>query len=1297
MATFDDKSIFSRREVKEEPKPEADETDEIEDEEILEEEVQDESEPQEDSLDDDTALDDAKVIGEELIESETVRKQREKREKKEKRLAEKQYALMVKNHRKSLKKNPENIKRYDTDIDKGLPDEIVEKRVLDNLVNATKKGSTKSRKKIVISNIVTFFNVLTLSIAIWLMTVQAWTDLVFLVIVTANTVIGIYQELKAKKTIDKLSLLSAPSAVVIRNGTKQEISVSDVVLDDLLVLESGNQICADSIVVSGTVEVNESLLTGESNAVIKKAGDLLFSGSFVVSGNCRARVDKVGKDNYIEKLSAQAKLYRKPNSDLLKSLKWIIRGMTPMIIVTGITIFLLQYFNPNIAYVTAVRKTAGAIIGMIPSGLWLLTSIALFVGVIKLSQKNVLVQELYCIEMLARINVLCLDKTGTITDGTMSVKNVIDYNSFFGLTTNNIVSAMLNALNENNLTAVALQKEFGLNKRIKFTETIPFSSQRKFNAVTFDKMGTFALGAPEYVLKDQFIQVKKEVQKNAGLGYRVLCLAHFNGSIQDKKLPNTAAEVVSLILIEDNIRPDAIKTINYFKESGVSVRVISGDDPLTVSKISERAGIENANEYISLEGLSDAEVERAALKYTVFGRVSPSQKKLLVTTLKNDGKKVAMTGDGVNDILALREADCSIAIASGSEAARNVSHLVLLDSNFDSMPKVVSEGRRVINNVTNVASLFLTKTIFSLLLAIQAMINGGAYPISTNQLIMIDLFAIGIPSFFLALEANNKEVDGNFLANILKGALPGALTIMIISLLIFGLSGNLDLDTISIQTIIGIAATHTCLMVLFKVCKPFNTLRRTLCTCCYGAFLIIAFLLPQFLEFRPLVGFSQYYNSNIKEDVYTSFPGISRSDLNTYVFKGKYLDGFIKNANEPNISIACVQKRDKFYYTLNGIIAYKEDAETKEVLYSEEVVIPEISFMSNGNIVLGGNRIFYKKEVESGGTETIDIKFEEGMESKFTIDEDGYLLYKEDINSKTAYNVMRTLTETDSYYNFSNKYGATRKQDVNVCIMPTIEIMNDQLTVISRNSNRNSSDLDANKTYKTSLTSRDKIELKIDISTMELKVNGKPLAPTLSDGTPSTNTFKVEMPTISFDKEGYININGIDTTIPVSNFDVQNIFTEYQDVSIYVVPYDASYYIVDNFTSSTPTNGFNTNVRLSNPSICPDITTAEAGNCVIDGYYTTFKYNTSGFKTAPTLKVDGDYNLVIGGVVTDYRVSQDSISTTTGGIVKELTIHAKIFLLMLCLLSIPLMRLLQAIVPWIKRQVALVQKILSKF
>lgn len=1266
MATFDDKSIFGKKEDIE-IKVQEEESEEALEEEIVEEADEDSTEEIE--------YDEDLVIGEEVIESDKVRKKREKLEAKQKKIADKEYAKMVKKHRKEMKKNPENIKRYNTDADNGLPDEVVEKRILDDLVNVTKKGSSKSRKMIVFTNIFTFFNILTLSIAIWLMTIQAWTDLVFLVIVTANTVIGIYQELKAKKTIDRLSLLSAPSAVVIRGGVTKEINVSDVVLDDLIILNSGNQICADSVVVDGSVEVNESLLTGESNAIIKKAGDLLFSGSYVVSGKCRARVDKVGKDNYIEKLSDQAKQYQKPNSELLKSLKWIIYAMAFLIIPIGVTLFCLQLFNSGIPYVTAVRKTAGAMVGMIPSGLWLLTSVALFVGVIKLSQRNVLVQELYCIEMLARINVLCLDKTGTITDGTMSVKNVIDYNTINGMTTKNIVSAMLNALNENNLTSKALEEEFGLNKRIKHTATIPFSSQRKFNAVTFDKMGTFALGAPEFVLKKNFEQISKEVNKYAGMGYRVLCLAHLTGTINDNQLPNSEPEVISLILIEDNIRPDAINTINYFKESGVSVRVISGDNPITVSKISERAGIENADQYISLDGLSDAEVERAALKYTVFGRVSPSQKKLLVTTLKKSGKKVAMTGDGVNDILALREADCSIAIASGSEAARNVSHLVLLDSNFDSMPKVVSEGRRVINNVTSVASLFLTKTIFSLLLAIQAMINGGAYPISTNQLIMIDLFAIGIPSFFLALEPNNKEVEGNFLGNILKGALPGALTIMVISLLIFGLSKSLSLDTISIQTIIVIAATHTCLMVLFKVSKPFNTLRRTLCICCYGAFLIITFLLPQFLEFRPLVPFSEYYSSNIREDRLMFTPQIEISKDYYYVYDGK-VTKYQKVSSENNINISCFHdiSLDKYFYVFNG------------TNIKEEVVIPNISYMSDGSVVLGGNTVFYEEEVD-GVIQKKSIMYEPGFEEKFKVKTNGMLEY-------AGKPVMRTLTSTDEYYNFYNKYGKNQTMDIQICIMPTVELKNDQLTVTPRISNVNSSQDSTTKTYKiNNISSKDNLKLTIDEKTLELLVNGQKLGNMLEDGTISSNTYKVELPTVSFDENRNVIVNGLDTEINASMFGVEVKDGEVSDSSkIKVLPYDASYYLVDDNTTTIST-GANTLIRLSNPLLCPDVTTTVSGNYIIDGYYTNFAVTSN----TPDPKIDGDYNLILGGVVTDYKISPNLVSTNTSGIVKQLTIQAKVFLLMLCLLAVPAMNLLQAIVPWIKRQILLVQKILSKF
>ena len=443
MATFDEKSIFGKREEQNEEVivEQEEQQEELEE---SEEEVQEEIKITEPSFWDDSV----RVVGEDFVESERARKERIKREKKEKRLQEKEYNSMVKAHKKALKNNPESIKRYESDPNKGLPNEIVEKRVLDELVNVTKKGSTKSKKAIVISNIFTFFNILTFAIAGWLISVKAFTDLVFLVIVTANLVIGIFQEIRAKKTIDRLSLLSAPTATVVRDGETLEIGVTDVVLDDIIILKNGDQICADSILIEGSVEVNESLLTGESDAIIKKPGDLLFSGSFVVSGSCKARVDKVGKDNYIEKLTNQAKKYQKPNSELLKSLKLIIYFMAFFIIPIGATLFVTQYWINHMEYVTAVRKTAGAMIGMIPSGLWLLTSVALFVGVIKLSQRNVLVQELYCIEMLARINVLCLDKTGTITDGTMNVKNVIDYNALYGLTTKNIISAMLNALND---------------------------------------------------------------------------------------------------------------------------------------------------------------------------------------------------------------------------------------------------------------------------------------------------------------------------------------------------------------------------------------------------------------------------------------------------------------------------------------------------------------------------------------------------------------------------------------------------------------------------------------------------------------------------------------------------------------------------------------------------------------------------------------------------------------------------------------------------------------------------------
>jgi len=650
------------------------------------------------------------------------------------------------------------VERYNPDIEIGLTNEDVESRIMAGLSNTLDTGSSKSVSSIVIANLVTFFNFLNFAIALWLLSIGAeFANFLFLGAVSANIAIGIIQEIRAKKMIDKLSLLSAPTANVVRDKGDYEISVSNVVIDDILYLNSGKQIAADCVVREGTLEVNESLLTGESDPILKRKGDTLYSGSYVVSGSCYAQVTAIGQDIYIQKLTSQAKVYQKPKSDLLASLKIIIRTVAAIIVPLAGLLFYTMTTNTDLAYEDIVKATTGAMIGIIPSGLFLLTSMALAVGVIRLAQNNTLVQELYCIEMLARVDMLCLDKTGTITDGTMSVHSTVELEPYDKLSVKNIVSAMINALNDTNLTSQALSDRFGTAKRIRHKNTIPFSSSRKFSAVEFERFGTFVLGAPEYVLKNQYPEsIKVQVNQFAEEGFRVLCIARTDEAITDDYTFKSLIPV-SLITIEDTVRPDAEETIRYFKENQVSVKVISGDNPVTVSKIAQRVGIVDADKYISLEGLSDKDVVRAAARYTIFGRVSPGQKKLLIEALKNNGHTVAMTGDGVNDILALKEADTSIAMASGSEAARNVSHLVLLDSNFSSMPKVVSEGRRVINNVQKVAVLFLTKNIFTLLLIMIAIARRGVYPIQPSQLILIDYFLLKCLIFIRTFKLNGES------------------------------------------------------------------------------------------------------------------------------------------------------------------------------------------------------------------------------------------------------------------------------------------------------------------------------------------------------------------------------------------------------------------------------------------------------------------------------------------------------------------------------------------------------------
>lgn len=744
------------------------------------------------------------------------------------------------------------VERYNPDIENGLTNEDVESRIMAGLSNTLDTGSSKSVSSIVIANLITFFNFLNFAIALWLLSIGAeFANFLFLGAVSANIAIGIIQEIRAKKMIDKLSLLSAPTANVVRDKGDYEISVSNVVIDDILYLNSGKQIAADCVVREGTLEVNESLLTGESDPILKRKGDTLYSGSYVVSGSCYAQVTAIGQDIYIQKLTSQAKVYQKPKSDLLASLKIIIRTVAAIIVPLAGLLFYTMTTNTDLAYEDIVKATTGAMIGIIPSGLFLLTSMALAVGVIRLAQNNTLVQELYCIEMLARVDMLCLDKTGTITDGTMSVHSTVELEPYDKLSVKNIVSAMINALNDTNLTSQALSDRFGTAKRIRHKNTIPFSSSRKFSAVEFERFGTFVLGAPEYVLKNHYPEsIKVQVNRFAEEGFRVLCIARTDEVITDDYTFKSLIPV-SLITIEDTVRPDAEETIRYFKENQVGVKVISGDNPVTVSKIAQRVGIVDADKYISLEGLSDKDVVRAAARYTIFGRVSPGQKKLLIEALKNNGHTVAMTGDGVNDILALKEADTSIAMASGSEAARNVSHLVLLDSNFSSMPKVVSEGRRVINNVQKVAVLFLTKNIFTLLLIMIAIARRGVYPIQPSQLILIDYLVIGIPALILALEANNKRVEGNFLLNVIKKALPGALVVMINSLIVFGLATVLGMNQLQTSTIIVISATFTSLLVLLRLSLPFNRVRGTVFVSMIIAFVASIIFLPSFFNYAP--------------------------------------------------------------------------------------------------------------------------------------------------------------------------------------------------------------------------------------------------------------------------------------------------------------------------------------------------------------------------------------------------------------------------------------------------------------
>ena len=759
--------------------------------------------------------------------------------------------------------------RFDTDYKFGLTEEQVGSRIAQGFVNSPVKPVGKTYASIFFRNIFTAINLLVFVTAIALVAtgVDNLPQYFFLLIVVANIIIGIVQEIRTKRAVGRLNIVTAPRATVVREGERKVIELKNVVLDDIVYLDMGRQINADSIVVKGEIEVNESLLTGESVPVLKKFGDTLYSGSFVSGGNCYARVNQIGGQNYIDKLSSNVVRYKKPKSELQDSVRNIIRVI--LLLLVPITAFLMwrsidAHEGPlPEAVADAVEAASGAVIGMIPAGMFLLTSVALAVSMMRLAKKKTLVKDLFGIEMLARVNVLCLDKTGTITDGTMTVKEVVELHKHTEedeLTTEQIIGNLLTATGDNNQTALAFVDKFGYKNDLKIIKALPFSSIRKLSAATFEGHGTYIIGAPEYILKEPGVRVSKLVQDFAKNGYRVMLLAHATGNIKDDKLP-PVKKPLAVIAIEDHIRKDAPDTIKWFRENNVAVKVISGDNAITVSEVAKRAGVEKADLYVSMEGMSNQEVVEAASKYTVFGRVSPEQKSLLIRSLKAKGNTVAMTGDGVNDLLAMREADCSIAIANGSEAARKVSHLVLSDNSFSTMPEVVKEGRRVVNNIQKASTLFLMKTFMSLGLAIITIVRSFIpgvdtmdYPFTTANLLLLEMFIIGIPSFFLALQTNKNIITGRFIFNIIQKSIPSGLALIINIMAVYIFAENMfapgtpgSVGSYEFTTMIVMALTFTGMIMLVKLAEPLDVFRGILVVACNLACFLILFIAPWFV------------------------------------------------------------------------------------------------------------------------------------------------------------------------------------------------------------------------------------------------------------------------------------------------------------------------------------------------------------------------------------------------------------------------------------------------------------------
>lgn len=657
--------------------------------------------------------------------------------------------------------------------------------------NLPPEKSTKSTSQILKDNICTLFNLFNVLIAIALALVGAWSNMMFICIIAVNTLIGIVQELHAKKLVEKLSLLSAPTVRVIRDGKHSEIPIHELVEQDVIELEAGNQVCSDCVILVGEAEVNESLLTGESDPVLKPEGSHLLSGSFIVSGRCRACVEHVGAENYAAAIAREAKRLRGIHSELLSSMRKVTHFTAFLIPPLGILLFLEAFLLRGDTLNHAVVTTAAGLLGMLPKGLVLLISISLAVGIITLSRKKVLVQELFALETLAHVDTLCLDKTGTLTQGKMQVEKVYSAEPQGSVLFEELIGSSLQYADDNNATFQALKAHFAASDVFSPIHKIPFSSERKWSAIEFQNAGTFVIGAPERL----GASVPPHLERDEQTGKRLL-LAGYTKEPLDQNSPLPHIQELAYIVISDSIRPNAAETLAYFQKEGVALKLISGDNPVTVSALAKQVGFPEAERYLDMTGITEeAQIEKAAADYSIFGRVSPLQKKQLVQALQKKGHAVAMTGDGVNDLLALRQADCSIAMAQGSDAARQISQVVLLDSDFSALPSVLSEGRRVVNNITRVAGVFFVKTIYSVLLSLVCLVLNIPFPFIPIQITLIDLIIEGYPAFFISFEPDNRRITGRFLPSVLRRAFPNAVSILICFVVLLALSWVMPIPT----------------------------------------------------------------------------------------------------------------------------------------------------------------------------------------------------------------------------------------------------------------------------------------------------------------------------------------------------------------------------------------------------------------------------------------------------------------------------------------------------------------------